>query len=208
MNNTKLVIKETALNLFSKNGFHAVSIRDICKEVGIKESTIYYHFENKQDIFNELLSDFYEITKTKKEKFSSELSTISWVEEQPFILVGLGFLNNYFLNEIVLKFLRMLSLEQQGNEKAAELYHQVLFDDPLQHCSAVFKTLIQIGCFAEGDIDCMAMEYYAPIFLIFNKYFACGEITDIKHKEANEILTVQLRKFYVRYCTNTTRKVK
>lgn len=52
MKNTKEKILEAALNLFSQKGFTAVSIRDICKEVTIKESTVYYHFENKQAIFD------------------------------------------------------------------------------------------------------------------------------------------------------------
>ena len=50
--NTKDRILEIALDLFSKRGFSAVSIRDISSTVGIKESTIYYYFTNKQDIFD------------------------------------------------------------------------------------------------------------------------------------------------------------
>ena len=60
MNETKQRILEVSLTLFSQNGFSAVSIRDICKLVQIKESSIYYHFENKQAILNELLSLFQE----------------------------------------------------------------------------------------------------------------------------------------------------
>ena len=44
MNETKQKILDVALDLFSQNGFSAVSIRDICKVVDIKESSVYYHF--------------------------------------------------------------------------------------------------------------------------------------------------------------------
>ena len=47
---TKERIEEIALDLFSKCGYKAVSIRDICKELGFTESSIYYHFKNKQAI--------------------------------------------------------------------------------------------------------------------------------------------------------------
>ena len=58
MNETKQKILDVALDLFSQNGFSAVSIRDICKVVDIKESSVYYHFKNKQTIFDELLQRF------------------------------------------------------------------------------------------------------------------------------------------------------
>ena len=45
MNETKQKILDVALDLFSQNGFSAVSIRDICKVVDIKESSVYYHLK-------------------------------------------------------------------------------------------------------------------------------------------------------------------
>ena len=51
---TKQTILDTALALFSQKGYTSVSIRDICGQIGIKESAIYYHFKNKQDIFDVL----------------------------------------------------------------------------------------------------------------------------------------------------------
>lgn len=44
--------------MFSQKGYCAVSIRDICKQVKIKENSIYYHFKNKQAIFDEILERF------------------------------------------------------------------------------------------------------------------------------------------------------
>lgn len=50
MNETKEEALSVALELFSREGYTAVTIRDICKEVSIKESPTYYHFANKQEI--------------------------------------------------------------------------------------------------------------------------------------------------------------
>ena len=63
MNTTREKILDISLELFSQKGYSAVSIRDICKCVGIKESSVYYHFENKQNIFDVLLNKFSEIAK-------------------------------------------------------------------------------------------------------------------------------------------------
>ena len=57
---TKEKIMDVALHMFSERGYEAVSIRDICGEVGIKESTLYYHFKNKMDILDSLIAKFKE----------------------------------------------------------------------------------------------------------------------------------------------------
>ena len=56
MASTKEKITATALALFAQRGYDGVSVRDICKQVGIKESSLYYHFPSKQAILTTLLS--------------------------------------------------------------------------------------------------------------------------------------------------------
>ena len=43
---TKEKITETALDLFSQRGYDGVSVRDIARAVGIRESSIYNHFQS------------------------------------------------------------------------------------------------------------------------------------------------------------------
>lgn len=47
-------ILEVALDLFSKHGFTASSMRHIAREVGVRESALYTHFKSKQDILDTL----------------------------------------------------------------------------------------------------------------------------------------------------------
>ncbi len=196
---TKQKIKSTALDLFSRRGFSAVSIRDICGVVGIKESTVYYHFKDKNDIFQTLLHDVEEVTDAIATSFNQAVAKIQVVEEGPFISVGLGFLNNYLLDEQILKFIRMLMIEQHVNGEAARLFHRILFEAPLLQNAAVFRNLIRMGCFKDGHSIYMAQEYYAPIFYIFQRYFSSGEVTNEKRLEANERLTTHLKCFYQKY---------
>lgn len=58
---TKEKILNAALTLFSEKGYNAVSVRHIAAEVGIKASSLYNHFENKQDILHELVEKKYKI---------------------------------------------------------------------------------------------------------------------------------------------------
>ncbi|GEM_PF-652870 len=52
-------ILQTALSLFSQNGFTKTTISEMASEVGIAEATIYEYFENKEEILFTLMETFY-----------------------------------------------------------------------------------------------------------------------------------------------------
>lgn len=49
-------IFEAAVDLFSTRGYHGTSIREIARQVGIKESSIYNHFPGKDGILEAILA--------------------------------------------------------------------------------------------------------------------------------------------------------
>ncbi len=57
---TKENIVKTALELFLQNGYEKTSMNDIAREVGISKPAIYHHFKNKDELFHEVLSLFFE----------------------------------------------------------------------------------------------------------------------------------------------------
>ena len=56
-NATKDKIFYTSFRLFLENGYEATNIRDICKEVGVKASTVYFYYKSKQDLFFYIYDD-------------------------------------------------------------------------------------------------------------------------------------------------------
>jgi AcrR family transcriptional regulator len=62
----KLIICETALELFAQNGYHATPISQIAKEADISKGLLYNYFESKEELltniidneFNELIDSF------------------------------------------------------------------------------------------------------------------------------------------------------
>jgi len=52
---TRERILEAAAALFATRGFHGTSTRDIAKEVGIQQPSLFHHFPTKQSILSELL---------------------------------------------------------------------------------------------------------------------------------------------------------
>jgi AcrR family transcriptional regulator len=70
MKTTKQKIFDSAIDLFSKKGFSGVSIREIARSVGIKESSLYNHFKNKDDILAQIFDYFQK--EMKKTSLSEE----------------------------------------------------------------------------------------------------------------------------------------
>ena len=59
MKPTQQKIFKIAIELFSQKGYSGVSIREIAKAVGIKESSIYNHYKNKDQIL-QTIYDYYQ----------------------------------------------------------------------------------------------------------------------------------------------------
>jgi len=45
----------SALNVFSRNNYHAASMTMIAEEAGVSKGTLYWHFESKEELFRELV---------------------------------------------------------------------------------------------------------------------------------------------------------
>lgn len=199
---TKQHILEVSLDLFSRRGYSSVSIRDICGKVGIKESSVYYHFKNKQDIFDCLCKTFTDVTYAIPQNFAVEMSKVTSVSDEAFTFVCGSFLNDYLMDPKVNKFIRMLIIEQSTNPIAAELYHKVLFDDALSGQRVIFEWLVKIGFLKDNDVESMVMDYYAPVVYLFHRYLVAEEITEEIKAEVNRNLMKHVQHFLIKYKAN------
>jgi AcrR family transcriptional regulator len=54
--NTQNAIREAAVDMFSKYGYHAVTLRKMAEQIGIQAGSLYNHIANKEELLFELLS--------------------------------------------------------------------------------------------------------------------------------------------------------
>ena len=94
--------------MFSKQGYTAVSIRDICKQVGIKESSVYYHFKNKQSIFDELMNRFAQTANSMMTKIESGLNGEVGSFSDGFNSVANCFFEQYLMDDFCNKVMRVM----------------------------------------------------------------------------------------------------
>jgi len=197
--NTKSRILEVSLNLFSQRGYSSVSIRDICGEVGIKESSIYSHFKNKREIFEILCEMFTDTTYRISLKFTANMSEKTKFSDEEFLSACQRYLNDYLIDDKINKFIRMLIIEQSTNPQAAALYHMVLFDKALAGQQAIFQWLVKIGYLIDSDVESMVIEYYAPIVYFFHRYLVAETITEEIREEVNRKVIKHAKFFLAEY---------
>jgi AcrR family transcriptional regulator len=57
--NSKEIILESALTLFSEKGYEGAGISEIVQMAGVTKPTLYYFFHSKEGLFQELLNQYY-----------------------------------------------------------------------------------------------------------------------------------------------------
>ena len=63
MEQTRISILKTASDLFMRHGYLATSTRDIAKECGLTQPSLYHHFKDKESLYIEVIKDLTEKVK-------------------------------------------------------------------------------------------------------------------------------------------------
>lgn len=195
--NTREKILEVSLDMFAKQGYTAVSIRDICKKVGIKESSIYYYFKNKQSIFDEFINKFTEIANGMILQLENGLTSGGASFSDSFNSVANVFFEEYLMDDFCNKVMRVMLIEQLGNANVRKLYQEWLLDKPLQIQSKLFQTLMNFGIIPNGDSQYLAIKYYSPIYFYANKWLFSEELTEENKTAFREAAYKHIHIFFV-----------
>lgn len=200
---TKEKIMLEALDLFSVKGYEAVSVRDIARAVGIKESSLYNHFKNKQDIFDTIINEyskrieeyFFKMQLTGEDRqFAADERTVNMYKNMTtdkFAQVAGSIFEYVFTDEINVKLRKMLTIEQYRSADIARIFRNISFDDSINFQAMLFDGMMKAGCFIKTDPYILALEFYSPIFLIFYKY----DNSEESLKEAKELFTRHIKHF-------------
>jgi TetR/AcrR family transcriptional regulator len=63
MKNAREAITNAALQLFASKGYAGCSIREICEAAGVTKPVLYYHFQNKEHLYQELMLVIFDNTR-------------------------------------------------------------------------------------------------------------------------------------------------
>lgn len=175
MADTKEKILITALQLFAREGYEAVSVRTIAEELNITKGALYRHYKNKRAIFDSIVERMIQIDANRARDYrmpAEQYDTIpdsyentSVKDIQKYTIEQLKFWTE---DDFASPFRKMLTLEQYRNEEMAKLYSQCLIAGPVAYMEDLFRELIKKGVLKKENPRQFAVEYYAPLFLLIS----------------------------------------
>jgi len=135
---TQNAILNSALELFSKNGYDATSVAEICSKANVSKGAFYHHFSSKQDLFLALMGTWLNDVEALFQSVSIGTANIPQIFENMAAISGGIFdaLESGF--SILLEFWTQANRQPAVWQRAVEPYRQFL---------EYFTELIQTGIY-------------------------------------------------------------
>ncbi len=172
---TKERILKQALELFSRNGYEAVSVGQIAAAVGIQAPSLYKHYKSKQDIFEAIFEEMRRRYDEQTEKMELHLNDAA-VDGKRFahidadsLVKQVQELISYSLHdEYVSQFRRLVTVEQFRSPEISALYTQRYVERMVEYHERLFEELIKEGVLREGNVHSIALQYTCPILILLS----------------------------------------
>ncbi len=203
---TKEIIIDTALELYSVHGYEATSMSDLATALGIKAPTLYFHFKNKQALFDtiiETVRDYFwksypsihAPVPTEAEEAKLYAENIELAQEgavKSFLF--------YYKDKYASTFRRLLSIERYRNPQMDAVYRELYMDAPVDNQTELIAELIRQGYMEENVAPhTAAIELYAPMLFLIGKYDCMPD----KEAEAIEAIKSHVAQFMRKYLKHT-----
>ena len=158
---TKERILATALELFSQNGYAGTNIRELTASLGLVKSSMYKHFESKEDIWNALLDEMIAY-------YASGFGSAERLPPVPDSLEGLVAMTMRLVDftvhdEKVIMTRKLLTIEQFRDDRARDLATKHFLTGLREMFAPLFAGMMDRGLLRRDDPAMLAFAYTAPI---------------------------------------------
>jgi AcrR family transcriptional regulator len=157
--NTKENILNESINLFAQKGYNAVSVREIASAVGIKESSIYNHYQSKQEILDTIFIYLTEEMTPDSETDQQTNKLISQNLEQ-FYKVGSNYYREKLKNPKIVKIFRILFIELYHNNTVKHYMKNIILEAPIQAWIELFTKMMETGQIKKTNPERLAKLYF------------------------------------------------
>ena len=159
---TRQKILKTSLRLFASKGYRNTTVRDIAGEIGIKQSALYNHFKNKDEILETLIDDL---------TSSAIVTLFENKDPQELHKQGKALLQSIATTFKLISFdrqnealFKLLMQEIYKNSAIRDTYHESFYQENVKKLSTFFFLMMQDDMIKSGDPLLLANEFFAPLF--------------------------------------------
>ena len=156
MNRTKRKIFQTAVELFAKKGYENTGIEEITAVAGFAKGSLYYHFGTKEDLFDMLLEEGFNLLNNSIEiKFRNCNGPLDKL--RAIMLVQIKVIIKYedFITVVINN-----TLGENSRTKKCQAY----LDEYIKIVENVIKEGIEKGVFYDGDSEAIAYGIFGITF--------------------------------------------
>lgn len=178
---TKEKILDSALRLFARDGFEAVSVSMIADELGMTKGALYKHYLNKRAIFDSIVQRMDRQNYDNARRFELPGDLLQGMPER-FRNTGVEKLCAYTMaqfvywteDEFASRFRKLISLERYRNAEMNALYQRYFGSGVLEYTEKVFAAMSDNG---RGGLSprTLALEFCAPVYMLINLYDGGGD---------------------------------
>ncbi len=156
-------ILESALKLISEKGYLGTTTKDIAREAGITEVTLFRHFGSKERLFEEVLKCYTFLPKLKEVISEIEGDSINY--ENTLKKIGMRFFETLKERK---SFIRILSSEMNVYpDKTREVFSKFI-DETNKVLSGYFKSQQNAGNLRKFSPEIAARGFLGMLFCYFN----------------------------------------
>jgi len=170
---TAQAIRETSLALFARQGYAAVSMRQIADRVGVQASALYNYHHNKQQLLVDIMRDHMEqLLEAWDKEDKPEGGVVAALEHFARFHI------RYHIerpDEVFVSYMELRSLEEPGHREIGRLrrdYESILKD--------ILGRGMEQGVFAISDPHVAAMAILAMITGVNTWYRSGGRLSQAK----------------------------
>jgi len=163
---TKQRILDEAIELISQKGYKGVSIRELARSVGIKESSIYNHYGSKDEILTVILNLFtseMEGTVLTEETIEERISAIS---PEEFWRVGTSKFMEATEDPRMEKISLIVFQEMFRDMRARDIALREFFSRQQELVELIFTKMKDRGIIGQVDTNALANAYSYPMLAL------------------------------------------
>ena len=158
---TKDRILDEALRQFSQKGYDGTNIRELTASLGLVKSSLYKHFQSKEEIWNTLLD---EMIAYYAEHFGSAENLPPVPDSlEELVKMTMQMVNFTVQDERVVMTRKLLSIEQYRDERASQLATKHYLTGLKEMFTYIFEGMMSRGLLRRDDPEMLAFAYTAPI---------------------------------------------
>ena len=158
---TKSRLLEAALEMFSQNGYEGTNIRELSASLGLGKSSLYRHFESKEEIWNAMLDEveaYYNARFGSQENLPALPQNTDELKE-----MTLRMLDFTVHDKKIIMTRRILLTEQFRDERVRTLATKHFKTGLEAMFTKIFAGMMENGSLKKDDPAMLAFAYTAPI---------------------------------------------